>query len=840
MSARNASRWGWVAFAMLGMLVLGLLGASSPALAFTGYSAPTFFGAAGSGNGQFKEPAGVAVNNTTKEVYVYDSGNLRVQRFGSTGGKFEGQFNGGGPTGQFTAPASISEHAAHGTLFNLAVDNDPSSPSVGDVYVVDPGHNVIDKFTPAGVYLSQLSGFKATVFGVAVDTSGNVWVAEEGNSVTGRSPENIGPVQEFDSSVVNKHVSELSPEALRSPGIALDSEQNLFLLRGEPNVVKFNKEGATLDELATSCGCLTALAVDSSTNDLFADQGSSIARYKAPVEGEPSPLETLTGLSASYGVAVNAATHLLYASQREANTVAIFNFGLLPDVSTGAASEIHRTTAKLAGEVNPDGQEVTSCEFEYGPTEAYGKTVACSLAPGSGTSPVAVSAEATGLTPQNTYHFRLVAGNSNGTHPGSDSEFTTPPAVESVLTEAALAVTATTATLQGSFEPNGFDTHYQFEYRSLTGSPAVTPLQDAGSASEDKHVSAEVAGLTPNALYLFRTLAENQFGQTLGGFQFFKTPVIAPVISGSPSASFIAAQSAVLNAKLNPEHTMTRYHFEYGACPTLTGCASVQSTADETSGVYGEIGATQEIAGLAPQTTYSYRLLASNRHIASCEGGNPIEEEGAIVGCEGGVPVFAGGEATGTESTFTTGAATLPSAETGGHSADTATGAVISGMVNPDGLPASYAFELGVYEGAGTQYAVVFSGSAGTGTTPIEQTLALTGLQPGTTYAYRITVSSGYIPNESHTLQGATATFTTGGLPTVLTPPAAMAQLLIPSIAFPPTTGTVVTRTKALTNAQKLAKALKLCKKDRSRAQKAKCEKGAHRKYGPVKKSKKK
>jgi NHL repeat len=809
--------------ALTGLSVLGLLGAqlalaAGPAAAFTGYSTPTFFGAAGSGSGQFKEPAGVAVNNASKEVYVYDSGNLRVQRFDSTGGKFEGQFNGTGAlTGPFTAPASISEHAAHGTLFNLAVDNDPSSPSVGDVYVVDPGHNVIDKFTAAGAYLSQLTGFKATVFGVAVDVTGDVWVEEEGSEV----PENHGAFQEFDSAVANTHVTEVVAEKLRSPGIALDSEQNLYVLKGEPEVVKFSKTGSFLAELPGCCG--TALAINAANNELLVDQNNegttTIARY-APFGS--SFEETIPGIAASYGVAVNGAstTRDLYATQREANTVAIFKFGVLPDVTTGAASEVHRTTVKLAGEVNPLGKEVTSCRFEYGPTETYGQSVPCSTAPGSGTTPVAVSAEAASLTPQTSYHFRLMAGNTTGAHPGADQTFETSPAVENVLTEAALAVTATAATLPGSFEPNGFPTSYRFEYRSLTGTPPVfTPLQNAGSASKDEHVSAEVTGLTPNALYLFRVEPENQFGQTLGGFRFFKTPVIAPVIPGIPSASFIAAQSAVLNAKLNPEHTTTHYHFEYGACPTVAGCATVQSTADETSAVYGETGASQEVVGLAPGRAYAYRLIAVNEFE---EAGETKHET-----------------TTGAEGTFTTAAARVPSLQTGGNTVLSATSAVIAGSVEPNGVPTTYSFELGIYNGAGTQYGVIAGGSAGSAEGPVPVSASLTGLQPGTTYAYRLSISSGYLLNETHTLQGATGTFTTPGLPSVLSSPASLPMLATPSIAFPTETKGSTTTTKALTRKQKLAKALKACKRDKQKPKRATCEAKAHKQYGAVKKAKK-
>jgi hypothetical protein len=747
--------------ALAGLLVLGVLAcqfvfASVPAGAFVGYAMPSLFGAAGSGNGQFEEPAGIAVNDSSGEVYVYDSEGLRVERF-SAAGSFEGQFNGGGPTGVLAPPASVSEDARHGSLFNLAVDNDPSSPSVGDVYVVDPGHNVIDKFSAGGTYLSQLTGFKAPIFGVAIDTTGDVWVSEEGYEESGNKH---GRVQKFDDALVNTHLTELTAEALRSPGIAVDSEQNIYLFRGEPNVLKINKEGATLISELEFCSCGKALALDSSNGKLFFDKGSSIFVYPAGATAGTPPAETVAGLSDSLGVGVNAATHTLYASQRSTDTIAAFNYGLLPDVSTGAASEVQRRTAKLEGQVNPDGQTVTSCKFEYGLSEAYGQNVPCAALPGSGTSPVTVSAEVSGLTAQSAYHFRLVAGNATGAHPGEDGQLTTPPAVENVLVEGAVAVTATTATLQGALEPNGFPTSYRFQYNSIAEPASLTPLENAGSASKDEHLTANLTGLTPNAIYLFSIVAENEFGQTTGGPGIFKTAVLPPVVPGTPTASFIAAQSVVLNAKVNPENTTTRYHFQYGPCPTITGCTDLQSTPDETSGAPGTIPSTQEITGLAPATTYTYRLIATNE----------FEEE-----------------ATGTEGTFTTSPAPSPTAQTTSATQITPTGALIAGLVNPDGLPASYTFELGIYNTTSTQYGVVFTGPAGSSSQAVEETLSLTGLQPGTTYSYRITVSSGYINNETHTTQAPPSQFTTPGLPAALSAPSLLTQLPAPAITFPNT-----------------------------------------------------
>lgn len=827
MSARNTTRRsGLLLLAMLGVLA-ALLGTTADAFAGTGYVPAGVFGSEGSGQGQFDEPGGVAVDQSSGDVYVYDAGNRRVERFNSSGSKLEGQFDGSAaPTGQFAPPAKLSEYAAHGTLFNLAIDNDPSSPSAGDVYVVDPGHNVIDKFSATGVYLSQLTGFQLPIFGVAVDTDGNVWVAEEGEEEGGN---NLGPIQEFDGSLVNIRLPEVRPEKKRSPGIAVDSEQNLYLLKGEPDAVEFTHKGAFIGESFTFCTCDTALAVNQGTNELIIDQGSAIARF-GPFG--VSAQETLGGIASSQGLAVNGTTNTMYATQRQADTVAIFDLVPLPEVVTGSAGDVQRTSAKLEGEVNPGGEEVTSCEFEYGTGTSYGHTAPCEQTAGAGTSSVVVSAEVTSLAVQTIYHYRLVVHNTHGSRAGADREFPTPAAVEGLLTGEASEVHATTATLGGSLEPNGDDTHYFFEYGLGESYGSTTASVDAGSGSGAKAVSTEVDAFEPNQIYHFRIVAENTLGRTVGDDAAFRTALLPALIVGAPNASFLSAQSAVLNASLNPEHAATHYYFEYGPCSTLAGCSTTERTTGEVSSVYGTIGTSQEITGLASSTTYSYRLVASNRYIASCEGGNPVEEEGSVVRCEGGVPIFEGGEATGAEGTFMTGPAALLTATTGPASAITPTSAIVAGTVDPDGQQATYVFELGVYEGAATQYGVVFSGPAGSSVTPIEETLPLSGLQPGSVYAYRVTIRSGY--GEA---TGATATLTTPGLPAVLAPAAPLPLLATPGIAFPRATSVATsTKTKTKTQsrrAQKRIAALKECKK-RSKARRARCERAVGKQFGSV------
>ncbi|HEY5342743.1 MAG TPA: fibronectin type III domain-containing protein, partial [Solirubrobacteraceae bacterium] len=92
---------------------------------------------------------------------------------------------------------------------------------------------------------------------------------------------------------------------------------------------------------------------------------------------------------------------------------------------SNAVTFLTQTSATLNARVNPDGQTVTECTFEYGTSTGYGSKAPCKSLPGSGTSPVAVSAKVTGLTPNTEYHFRIVATNAAGTSKGEDVTFRT-------------------------------------------------------------------------------------------------------------------------------------------------------------------------------------------------------------------------------------------------------------------------------------------------------------------------------------------------------------------------------------------------------------------------------
>jgi hypothetical protein len=90
-------------------------------------------------------------------------------------------------------------------------------------------------------------------------------------------------------------------------------------------------------------------------------------------------------------------------------------------------------------------------------------------------------------------------------------------------------VTATSALLEGELNPEGLPTTYRFEYDTAPyaeGGPphgTVTPAREAGSGESVLTVSAPVQGLAPATTYHYRLLAEDSFGTFTGPDRSFTT-----------------------------------------------------------------------------------------------------------------------------------------------------------------------------------------------------------------------------------------------------------------------------------------------------------------------------
>jgi hypothetical protein len=94
-------------------------------------------------------------------------------------------------------------------------------------------------------------------------------------------------------------------------------------------------------------------------------------------------------------------------------------------VTTGAASGIAATSARLAGTIDAHGSQ-TSYAFEYGTTTAFGSLSTVDNA-GAGNGAQPVSLPITGLAASTTYLYRIVATNTNATTTGPVLSFTTGP-----------------------------------------------------------------------------------------------------------------------------------------------------------------------------------------------------------------------------------------------------------------------------------------------------------------------------------------------------------------------------------------------------------------------------
>ena len=97
---------------------------------------------------------------------------------------------------------------------------------------------------------------------------------------------------------------------------------------------------------------------------------------------------------------------------------------VLPTVITGLATNITHNSAILNGTANPNGV-ATGAFFQWGIDTSYGNITPSQIV-GSGISNVNVTANLTDLSPNTTYHFRIVATNSEGgTSFGADQTFKT-------------------------------------------------------------------------------------------------------------------------------------------------------------------------------------------------------------------------------------------------------------------------------------------------------------------------------------------------------------------------------------------------------------------------------
>ena len=171
---------------------LALWCSPASALSQRGHLFASSFAKKGSGAGELSSPSGVAVNETSGDVYVVDAGNDRVERF-DPNGYFIGAWGWGVSDGkaEFETCTSVCQCGHRGLGRSAAelarsdrrgqLEQRSEDPSAGDVYVVADAqfpNAVIDKFTATGQFIGRLtSTTEAEAFGRIDGVSdGRRWV----------------------------------------------------------------------------------------------------------------------------------------------------------------------------------------------------------------------------------------------------------------------------------------------------------------------------------------------------------------------------------------------------------------------------------------------------------------------------------------------------------------------------------------------------------------------------------------------------------------------------------------------------------------------------------------
>jgi hypothetical protein len=255
-----------------------------------------------------------------------------------------------------------------------------------------------------------------------------------------------------------------------------------------------------------------------------------------------------------------------------------------PSATTGSARNVTQSGATVTGTVDPQGM-ATTYRFEYGTSSSYGLQTA-EVDAGSGTGAVDASADLSGLTTDTTYHYRVVATNAAGVTRGADRTLktTAAPGPPGASTSSARNVTAVSARLAASVDPNGRATTYHFEYGTSTSYGKRTAEAGAGSGQSARSVSTAISGLSSNTRYHYRVVASNDAGVVRGRDRSFVTLRNPQGISASASPNpAVWSGSTTVSGRISGQGVggatvaLERQDFPFGGAFYLVGTKRASS-----------------------------------------------------------------------------------------------------------------------------------------------------------------------------------------------------------------------------------------------------------------------
>jgi hypothetical protein len=278
-----------------------------------------------------------------------------------------------------------------------------------------------------------------------------------------------------------------------------------------------------------------------------------------------------------------------------------------PTVTTAPPADITNSSARLVGSLDPHAT-AASYTFRWGLSAAfYAQWTPVQDATWDGERPV--DARISGLAPDTTFHYALVAVGQNDSDPviGRDQSFTTLPLPP--LAADATGVTTGSATLNGETVGGGSgQLVWWFEYGTTSEYGSATLRAPAGNGA--RAVSAAIDGLAAGVTYHYRLVVGNgNATQPASTDRTFVTrPVQAPSVpprAATLPAADVTDTSAVLQGSVDALGLTGTYQFEYGST-----AAYGARTAAQPLGA-GQQTVSAPVDGLRPFQTYHYRLLVT-------------------------------------------------------------------------------------------------------------------------------------------------------------------------------------------------------------------------------------
>jgi hypothetical protein len=535
------------------------------------------FGGAGSGAGQFKEPDGLAVDHFTGDVYVADKKNQRIDEFEADGtfvrawgwgvnaAKPEAKLQecttatgcqggeGGGGAGELHFPVGIAVNSKLGEEAVYVLEE--GAP--------EGGNDRVQEFGPEGKFRRTWGG-NVNKAGGNLCTSAEEVECQEGTEGAGDS--------EF------KKVG-------RQGAIAVGPTGSVYV--GDfGRVQSFSSEGMWESSFTTEIERTVQAVAVTSTGKVCVTNNNRASSATSPFQERAAP-EVFC-----YSAAGGAPEHTLVLPEKPSSETAAVYIRLATDGSGHLFADeyLFSNNAQVATEYNAGFAQV-------------GLFAPPGRAPGNEYKPGGLALQEVSEAASEVL-VMATEGAVEAVYGGPP-----PPPGPAINSEEVTPEPGGTATLTASINPLGERTEYHFDYGTEVSNETATETKTmVAEAFTSETVEVKVAGLTPTATYHFHVVAKNGAGTAPGEDGTF---VAVPAVGiDSLSAGDVTAESATLEALLNPHGADTRYRFEYAP----VGSSDYVQTSEADAGAdVTDVPVIAHIQDLKPNTAYTFRVAAVNR-----------------------------------------------------------------------------------------------------------------------------------------------------------------------------------------------------------------------------------